>query len=301
MSSVIQGRQGSQGGPTGLNSGDAVFSDKNLWVKSFAAVMDQKDSSQANGFSADVYGVGMGMDGEIASGDQLGLSLFYTRAQADTNNLDQESDMDMVSLMAYGSRDLTPDKDITLYWQAGAGIQDTESSRYISSLDSNAKAQYTATNLFAQTRAVRAFQLRENLRLTGGAVVSYAWIHTPSYSESGAGGMNLSVDSNNTQALVPGLEGGLSWGLPTDLNITARVALGYYIINDDASVTAIFQGAGTAFTTQGVDNSPVVFGAGVGISKKLTQRLSLDASYDLEGQGSDFLSHMVSCKLNWTL
>jgi outer membrane autotransporter protein len=243
----------------------------------------------------------MGMDGEIASGDQLGLSLFYTRAQADTNNLDQESDMDMVSLMAYGSRDLTPDKDITLYWQAGAGIQDTESSRYISSLDSNAKAQYTATNLFAQTRAVRAFQLRENLRLTGGAVVSYAWIHTPSYSESGAGGMNLSVDSNNTQALVPGLEGGLSWGLPKDVNITARVALGYDIINDDASVTAIFQGAGTAFTTQGVDNSPVVFGAGVGISKKLTQRLSLDASYDLEGQGSDFLSHMVSCKLNWTL
>lgn len=295
MGSVIQARQNSL---SGSNSGDNMFSDRNLWVQPFTTFMDQDDKDGVSGFSATAYGIGMGADGEIASGDRLGLALFYTQADADTNNLPQENDMDVVNLMVYGDRALP--KAFTLFWQAGAGIQDTESSRYIEALGQTAKADYTSKNIFARTRAVRSFQVNPSLTATAGAAISYTFLHTPSYSEKGAGGLNLDVDSFDTQSLVPALEGGLTLAANQNIQYTAHASLGYDLIDDDTAVTSQFQGAGAAFTTEGIDNSPVVFTAGLGMSKKFTDRFSVNASYDLEGRGTDFLSQMISCKLNWT-
>ncbi len=295
MSSVLQARQE---GVRGLNSGDSVFSEKNLWVKPFAITMEQDDLDGVNGFSADAYGIGIGMDKELSSKDRLGLALFYTRANTDTNNLDQESDTSVFNLMAYGSRPIY-NKTTTLFWQAGGGIQDMESSRYIQALNKTATADYTASNLFARTRASRAFQVTQDVTLSAGASVSYFWFYTPSYTESGTGGMNLSVDSGDTQSLVTALEGGISWAAAKDVQITANASMGYDLIDDDTAVSSQFQGGGVSFTTQGIDNSPVVFTAGLGVGKKLSNSLSLDANYDLEGRGDDFLSHMLSIKFNW--
>lgn len=295
MSSVLQARQESV---RGLNSGDSVFSEKNLWVKPFAITMEQDDVGGVNGFSADAYGIGIGMDGELSSEDRLGLALFYTRADTDTNNLDQESDTRVFNLMAYGSRSIY-NKATTLFWQAGGGIQDMESSRYIQALNKTATADYTASNLFARTRASRAFQVTQDVTLSAGASVSYSWFYTPSYTESGTGGMNLSVDSGDTQSLVTAIEGGISWAAAKDVQITANASVGYDLIDDDTAVSSQFQGGGVSFTTQGIDNSPVVFTAGLGVGRKLSNSLSLDANYDLEGRGDDFLSHMLSIKFNW--
>jgi uncharacterized protein with beta-barrel porin domain len=294
MGSVIQARQDSL---SGLNSGDKMFSDRNLWVQPFTTFMDQKDQNGVSGFSATAYGIGMGADGEIANGDRLGIALFYTQANVDTNNLPQESDMEVVNLMAYGDRAL---EAFTLFWQAGAGIQDTESSRYIEALSKTASADYMSKNIFARTRAVRSFQVNPSLTATAGAAISYTFLRTPSYSETGAGGMNLDVDGFDTQSLVPALEGGLTLAADQNIQYTAHVSLGYDLINDDTAVTSQFQGAGTTFTTLGIDNSPVVFTAGVGMSRKFTDRFSFNANYDIEGRGTDFLSQMISCKLNWT-
>ena len=296
MSSVLQDRQRSL---AGLNSGDPVFSDKNLWVKPYAMTMDQDDVDGKNGFSADAYGIGLGMDGELSRKNRLGLAFFYTRADTETNNLNQQSDADLFSLMAYGSHGLF-NGETTLFWQAGGGVQSMDTSRYIQALNQTAAADYTARNLFAQTRGVRAFQLAPDLTLSAGAAISYTWLYTPSYEESGAGGMNLSVDSFDAHSLVTALEGELAWSAATDVLVTARASLGYDLINDDAAVLSRFQGAGASFVTQGIDNSPVVFTAGLGVAKHFTDRFSLNASYDLEGRGSDFLMHMLSCKLNWT-
>ncbi len=296
MGTIVQNRQG---GRTGLNAGDPVFHDKNYWVKPFAGVMEQDDATDAYGFTADTYGLGMGVDGEFAPGRRLGVSLFFSKVEADTNHVPQDSDMDVVNLMLYGSRPLIPGKDVTLFWQAGAGIQDTVSSRYMAAVNATAKADYTSRALFGQVRAVKAFKVSENLTLTGGAVISYTWFSCPSYSESGAGGMNLAVEGDDTQALVPGLEGGLSFTPAKGVDIQARVFAGYDVMDEDASVTSRFQGAGPSFTIEGLAPSPLVYTAGVGIVKAFSDRFSMAANYDLEGRGDDFMNHMVSCKVTW--
>ncbi len=113
--------------------------------------------------------------------------------------------------------------------------------------------------------------------------------------------MNLDVDSNDTQVLVPGLEGGLTWTPAKDFDVKANVFVGYDLIDDDAAVTSRFQGAGASFVTEGIDNSPLVYAAGIGIAKKFTDRFTLDADYTLDGRGSDFINHTVSCKFTWRL
>ncbi len=296
MGTIVQNRQG---GRAGLNSGDPVFNDKSYWVKPFAGFMEQDDAADAYGFTADTYGLGMGVDGEFAPGRRLGVSLFFSKVEADTNHVPQDSDMDVVNLMLYGSRPLIPEKDVILFWQAGAGIQDTVSSRYLAAVNATAKADYTSRALFGQVRAVKAFKVNETLTLTGGAAVSYTWFSCPSYSESGAGGMNLAVEGDDTQALVPGLEGGLSFTPATGVDIKARVFAGYDVMDEDASVTSRFQGAGPSFTIEGMEPSPLVYTAGVGLVKTFCDRFSMAANYDLEGRGDDFMNHMVSCKFTW--
>ena len=132
--------------------------------------MDQEDDNGARGFSADVYGIGLGADGEISSGNRLGLALLVSRAKAETNATPQSSDMDGASLMAYGDRGLA--RDLTLFWQLGGGIQDTETSRYISGIGATAEADYTASNLFASARALKAFHMQGDVTLSFGPAPS---------------------------------------------------------------------------------------------------------------------------------
>ena len=117
ISSVVQSRQQSV---RGFNSGDPMFSDKNFWVKPYGGKIDQDDVDGVNGFSADTLGIGLGTDGEYAPNKRLGLALFYTRVNTDTNNAPQQSDLDVFNLLLYGSR---PIKDMTtnLFYQIGGG------------------------------------------------------------------------------------------------------------------------------------------------------------------------------------
>ncbi len=294
-SSIVQARQQSV---RGFNSGDPLFSDRNTWVKPYASRTDQDDVDGISGFTADTFGLGIGADGEYAGDNRLGLAFFYTRAKTEANTTPQETDLDLFSLMAYGSSPIM-DKTINIDYQLGGGLQPTESSRYIQALGTNATADYTAKNLFAQVKATKEFELSKNVKAMVGPRLSYLWFYTPSYQETGAGGMNLNVDSFDAQSLVAALEGDVIWSLPKDIELMVRASLGYDLINDTTFVGSSFQGGGALFSTQGLTNSPLVYGAGLGVAKKFTNRFSLDAKYDLEGRGSDLMNHMISAKLNW--
>lgn len=103
----------------------------------------------------------------------------------------------------------------------------------------------------------------------------------------------------DSHSLVAAMEGDLIWCFDKNIELMLSAALGYDIINDKTSVGSSFQGGGPVFQTQGIDNSPVVDSAGIGIARKFTDRFSLDTKYDLEGRGSDVMTHIVSAKFNW--
>ena len=111
--------------------------------------------------------------------------------------------------------------------------------------------------------------------------------------------MNLDVDSFDSHALVAALKGDLSWRLSKGTEFITSTSLGYDLFDENTAVSSSFTGGGPVFETLGLDNSPVVYSAGIGLAKKLTDRLSFDTKYDFSGRGHDYQGHMFSAKFNW--
>lgn len=129
-------------------------------------------------------------------------------------------------------------------------------------------------------------------------MLNYAYIRDESYSEKGAGALNLDVDSVNAEEfiLMAQLEANHQMNDTTTLSTTLGV--GYDVINDDTSLTASYAGGGAAFTTEGLDPSPWLARAGFGATVSLNDMTELTASYDLEGR-EDFLNQTASVKMRW--
>ncbi len=291
MSSVVQSRQQTV---HGMSSGDAMAVDQDVWVKVFGGRMDQDDVDGVNGFTASTYGFGVGMDNEYVMGKHIGLALLYTKATVETHHVDQENNLDIFNFMLYGSRPVL-DPATTLFYQVGGGFQFNGASRAVNT--TRATADYTAKNLFFQVKASRNYTLGDALTAALGPVVNYSFLQTPSYTETGAGGLNLNVEKFDSSNLIASVEGDLTWAVAEGTELNATLSLGYDVINENSTVNSSFQGSNVIFSTEGIDASPVVYTAGLGLAKQLTQDLTLDARYDFEGRGNDFRNHAVSARL----
>ncbi|MDQ1327519.1 MAG: hypothetical protein QG641_802 [Candidatus Poribacteria bacterium] len=296
MSSIVQSHQNN---PRGMNSGDMVLGDKNLWVKPFGSYSKQNNKDGLNGFSAHSKGVGIGLDGEYENNQRIGLAVFYTQADADTNGVSQNTKLDILNLIAYGNFPII-DNETNLFYQLGMGIQQTSSTRTITAPALTAKADFNAKTLFANIKLARDMALNNSLNLSNQLFGTYVYYKNPSYSESGAGGLNLNVQGFNTTSLVFGVEESLKYSMIEGTNLILNVALGYDFGDTNQNVLASYHGAsGTTFTTNGIDNGPWTYKTGVEIAQELQDNLSVNVGYDLDGKGSDFKNHSVSAKVNW--
>ena len=294
MSHVVQSRQASV---RGLNSGDVAFADKNIWVKPFGGHTSQDDVNGIDGFSASTYGFGMGIDGEYKHGSHVGLALFYTKADVDTNNVAQSSQLDVFNLVAYGSNPIIDNKT-NLFYQLSYGLQKTDTKRAVSGVGV-ATADYTSKVFFAQLKAIKEIQLHENLQAKPALVGSYTHFRSPSYSESGIGGLNLSVNKFNSDAFVLGLGSDFIYSLDKTSKLSANIGLSYDFSNSAQALTSSFQGGGGVFSTEGIDNGSIIYKVGLGYVKKVRENLFLDFKYDFEGRGGDLQNHVISSRVSY--
>jgi uncharacterized protein with beta-barrel porin domain len=297
MSSVVDARQS---GMRGFNSGDEVFGNENLWLKIFGANTIQNDVDGVNGFGAHTAGFGIGIDGEYDAGKRAGFAAFYTKGKVDVNGVDQSTDLDIFNFLAYGSNNIIDDKSI-LYYQLGYGIQRSDSSRTIIGTSNIAKADYTSQTLFAQLKATREFDVSSDLKVIPGIFSSYTYFSSPLYTETGAGGMNLKLESFDTNTIIIGAESDFEYDLSNKIKLTANLGLSYDTDNSSESVSSSFQGApSTTFSTNGIENSPWIYKAGMGVAFEIGEDLSLDIKYDANGRSSAFQTNAFSAYLNWS-
>jgi uncharacterized protein with beta-barrel porin domain len=130
-------------------------------------------------------------------------------------------------------------------------------------------------------------------------VSSYTYFHSPSYSESGAGGLNLNVEKFSSDSIVVGIESDFIYTLDETSKLSASVGLSYDFSNKAQTLTSSFQGGGSVFSTEGIENSSYIYKAGFGYVKKLQNNLFIDMQYDFEGKGNDIQNHVISSKINY--
>ncbi len=241
----------------------------------------------------------MGIDGEYKEGRRAGLAFFYSNTDLNINDVVQSNSLDVFNLIAYGGNPVIDDKTM-LFYQAGAGVQKNNAKRYVSQNGQTAKADYTSQSYYAQVKVTRDYDINDKLIVTPAIKGALRYFKSPSYTESGAGAYNLSVDSVSTTQVLLGLATNIKYKINDKTKFISNLALDYDFNNDAQSVNAYYQGTpGVVFNTSGIKNNALSYGLGLGMSRELKKNLVLNIKYSLNGRGSDFINHSVQAKFRW--
>jgi outer membrane autotransporter protein len=294
---IVQARQEGQ---HGRSSGDGFVGNKNAWVKPFGSVADQDDKSGVSGYKAKTSGIVFGVDTEVQNINRLGGALAITRASVDGNSVvaPQSSTVDSYQLMVYGSRSLSDVTDVN--FQADVGNHNNEGTRSILFTGSRANSEYNSLSFHLGAGVAHTLKLNEKTSFTPSVRADYTRVRDSSYTETGAGALNLAVGTNTTEEFILSADAKLTHQLQERTLLTANLGAGYDTMNQQASITAAYAGAPSAsFTTQGLKPSAWLVRGGLGVVHTAASGLELTARYDVESRES-FINQTVSAKLRWS-
>ncbi|MGJ0302355.1 autotransporter domain-containing protein [Aliarcobacter cryaerophilus] len=295
ISSIVTQRQNANISNSGLNSGDGMFSENNLWIKPFGSIGKQNSKDGINGFDLKTYGLGFGADTEIKDNSKLGLAFFYTNGSVDTKGVNQKADLDVYTALVYGNVPIIDDKTNFLY-QAGYSVQKTNTKRDVFT-GQTAEAKYNSKIASLDLKLMRDFQISDSFLLQPLVNTTYRHFTNPSYSESGAGALNLKVDKFTTSELIVGLGTLAHYKITDNQKLIGSVNVGYDLQNKKQIVTSAYQGnIGTSFDTNGIDNGRWSYEAGIGYELDINKTNNINISYDYQGQGSKFSNNVISAK-----
>jgi outer membrane autotransporter protein len=293
---VIQARvEGNQG----LSSGDEFLGDKHVWLKPFGSWADQGDQDGVAGYKANTTGFALGVDGTRSGDLRLGGAFAYVKSHIDSNSATapQSSEVDVYQLVGYGSYRL--DEKTEFSFQGDVGMNHNNGRRQIALTSVTAASSYDSLSLHMGGSLGRTYALDDKNKLTASLRADYTRIDDNGYTESGAGALNLGVQSRAAEALVLGIDGKLAHTLTSHSTLTANLGVGYDALNQQSSITAAFAGApGAAFTTYGLNPSPWLLRGGVGVVRMAANGLEVSARYDAEYR-ENFLNQTASVKFRW--
>ncbi|MBD3830038.1 MAG: autotransporter outer membrane beta-barrel domain-containing protein, partial [Arcobacter sp.] len=295
IAGIVTQRQNANISAGGMNSGDGMFSENNLWIKPFGSIGSQNDKDGINGFDVKTYGLGFGADTEYKDNQKVGLAFFYTNGNVDVNNMNQNANLDVFTTLIYGNVPVIDDKTNFLY-QAGYAWQKTQTDRTVFTGDI-AESKYTSKTASLDLKLMRDLNVNKDLLLQPLVNTTYRHFTNPAYNETGAGALNLNADKFTSSELIVGLGTLAHYKLTDDSKIVGNINVGYDLHDKNQTVTSSYEGAaGVKFGTDGIDNGRWSYEAGIGYEMDINKTNNINVSYDYQGQGSDFSNNVVSAK-----
>lgn len=295
---VVQARQNSN---RGMSSGDMFAGNKKLWAKAFGSRADQNDRNGVSGFDADTYGLVIGTDSEISSSNRLGAAFAYSRSDIDGNSsvARNNAKVDSYQALIYGSHSLGERTEFN--FQGDLGFHKTDGSRIINfgGLNRVAQSDYDSYSAHLGAGIGRSYAVSEKTTLIPNFSFNYTWIKDKSYSETGADALNLNVDERNNDQLIFAVGGKLTHQVSESTMLLANLGAGYDALARESSITAAYVGGGAAFVTNGLNPSPALVNAGLGLVTKTASGMEFVVRYDIEAR-HDFKNQTASAKLRWT-
>ena len=295
MNKIIQARIESN---QGLSSGDGGR-DQYLWLRTFGSWADQDDHKGVSGFKSRTGGVVVGVDAPVNNQVRAGGAFTYARSNVTGNSTvaPNHVGVDTYELVGYASYNLDPRTDINVQFDIGKNQAD--STRRIGLTGATAEASFDSLAVHGSVGIGRVYPLSDHSNVTPSVRLDYTHVRTDGYTESGAGPLNLQVDAQTyREFLITGdLKG--SHQLENGLKLVGNVSVSYDTLNKQAQTTSTFVGGGAAFVTNGLDVSPWLYRAGVGLIQDTSSGIEYSARYDIEGRSSGYLNQTLSVRLRW--
>ncbi|MFT3850348.1 MAG: autotransporter domain-containing protein [Propionivibrio sp.] len=258
------------GGLRGLSSGDGQLSDGKLWAKTFGSFADQDNRKGIAGYDGNAWGLVFGGDGEYNKNTRIGAAFTYAKsdidASTDVSGTRQNATIDSYQLSLYGSHDLATGSFIDAQFDVGQSNVDGRRDIRFGSLDRTARSDYDAWMVHIGAAFGKTLDVSAATSFTPSIRADYTWVHSDSYKETGAGALNLNVDSDTADELVLGVDGRVNHHLSENSRLTASIGVGYDVINDRSSLTSVYAGSpGLSFKTYGLEQSPWLVRGGLGV------------------------------------
>ena len=287
----------------GLSSGEAFAGNRDVWAKGFGNWANQGDLNNVAGYSVDGGGVAFGFDKQLSLKSNLGISLAYAYSSVSSNSAVAPSSVDINSyqLGLYGDYQLQPDLQLT--YQLDGAINTNASTRSLSSfagttgVGANATGTYNSYVVHAGLGLKKFFSLNPSTRLTPEVRVDYTTVQTDAYTESGGGLLNLKVNSQAYETLYTSASLRVDHTLSNGLDISANIGVAYNALDNNAQLTSAYQGGGPAFVTNGLEISPWLYNAGVGIGGMVSKDVELNVRYDIDFSSTSYTNQMVSARV----
>jgi len=281
----------------GIASGDQTLINRNFWFKGYASAADQGKRDGVSGYDVDSLGMAFGVDGEISSTWTVGAAGSYTKSDVESKVAIGSHDIDAKTWFAkvYATNRLDADTAVNL--QAGIGFSDFGSKRVVAG-GAVASADYDAKHFRASAELVRGYQISNQSNVAPYVRADYRYVDVDGYTETGAGGLNLTVDDDSADSLILGVGVRGSYTASNDWVLTGDVGIGYDAMTDESSLTASFQGSGAQFSVDGMEASKVVYNLGLGAKYQLDNGTEIRAGYDLNGR-KDYTDQSLSVKARW--
>jgi len=282
---------------SGISSGHLTDS-LAIWGQVFGQHASQSKRDNIAGYSANTYGFVGGIDSDhLFDNATVGLAVSYGNSAIKSKDANStRTDINSYQIGLYGDYNLPQN-----YFISGSvayGYNDIQSVRRdvggIAGL--TATGDYSADQYTAHIETGKDFQIKPagapTITPTIGA--TYTHLSPDSYTETGAGGASLTVETDTIESFELGLGLKSKWDITqTDgsvLTPSLHAGYRYDIIGDTIQSTSNFTGGGASFNTQGADPARGTATIGAGLQYKATSNWTLSAGYDFEIK-DDYTAH----------
>ena len=284
-------------GQTGISTGDSYNEgDKiglDVWAEGFGSYLHQDPQDLSNGYHATIWGAALGADAPFLDCIRLGIAGGFAQDFIRSQDNLAESDVNSYQATVYGK--FTKDDIYYINTALAFAYNTYDASRQINVITSSrtAASDFNGEQYSAYVEGGYTVKAIKNIQVTPLVSFEYVYLYVPNYSETGAGDLDLQVNSQAYSFAQTGL--GFKIGYPIslkDLNMLPELKFKwlYDWIGDNQQVTSAFTGGGGSFVTSGFtpDQSSYDIGAKLNIFTKYGIVFILN--YDLEIQ-KDFYGH----------
>ena len=244
-------------------------------------------------------GVVIGYDAPVSQTIRGGIGFTYAKSDITGNSsvAPNWADVDTFELVSYASQNIDPTTDLN--YQFDIGQNQAKSRRQIGFAGTTASANFNSLSMHGSAGIGRVYALAGNSNVTPSVRLDYTEMHTDGYTETGAGPLNLQVADSTYKEFLLTFDGKLAHQLDHTLKLIANASVGYDFLNKKAQTTSTFTGGGPAFVTYGLEASPWVYRAGLGLIKDDKKGTEYSLRYDLETRSSGYLNQTASAKVRW--
>jgi outer membrane autotransporter protein len=294
LNQVIQGRSSSL---RGMSSGDEYIGNRDVWMKGFGSWANQSDINGVSGYKINTGGLAIGIDKGLTRKANIGAVFAFSNSGVSSNSSSAPSGVTVNSYQAgvYGDYAIHP--QLIANAQLDVGMNQNNAYRNITFMGTNANSSYNSYSGHVGTGVKYLMPLSTKNTFIPSVRVDYTTVQSQAYTETGAGALNLAVGQQTYSTLIPSADLRIDHSLDSKLTLSANAGAGYNTLGNQVTSTAAYQGGGAVFATNGLEVSPWLYNAGVGITGQIEKNLQLNVRYDNVFSPTGYMNQMVSAKL----